>query len=91
MAFITYEKGESEAKIRFKAENFAKPIAEKWVGLESVEIKELKVIGSLLEVSLPDSSLCECRLYIAGSLFLCSTQTKSVPTFVSIRTDRASS
>ena len=50
VAFITYEKGEAEAKIRFKTENFAKPIAEKWVGLESVEIKELKVVGSLLEV-----------------------------------------
>merc|ERR1711874_946460 len=49
IAFITYEKGESEAKIRFKKEDFAKPIAEKWVGMETVDIKELKVVGSLME------------------------------------------
>ena len=52
IAFITYEKGEPEAKIRFKKEDFAKPIAEKWVGMETVDIKELKVVGSLLEVKL---------------------------------------
>ena len=52
IAFITYEKGEPEAKIRFKKEDFAKPIAEKWVGLETVDIKELKVVGSLMEVKL---------------------------------------
>ena len=52
IAFITYEKGEAEAKIRFKKEDFAKPIAEKWVGMETVDIKELKVVGSLLEVKL---------------------------------------
>ena len=50
IAFITYEKGEPEAKIRFKKEDFAKPIAEKWVGMETVDIKELKVVGSLMEV-----------------------------------------
>ena len=35
---------EAEAKIRFKKEDFAKPIAEKWVGMETVVIKELKVL-----------------------------------------------
>jgi len=59
VAFITYEKGEAEAKIRFKTENFAKPIAEKWVGLESVEIKELKVVGSLLEGEEEENFLAE--------------------------------
>jgi len=59
VAFITYEKGEAEAKIRFKAEDFAKPIAEKWVGLESVQIKDLKVIGSLLEGEEEESFLAE--------------------------------
>merc|ERR1712154_112065 len=49
IAFITYEKGEAEAKIRFKKEDFAKPIAEKWVGMETVDIKDLKVVGSLME------------------------------------------
>merc|ERR1711874_804485 len=49
IAFITYEKGEAEAKIRFKKEDFAKPIAEKWVGMETVDIKELKVVGSLMD------------------------------------------
>ena len=51
IAFITYEKGEAEAKIRFKKEDFAKPIAEKWVGMETVDIKDLKVVGSLMEVT----------------------------------------
>ena len=48
VAFITYEKGEAEAKIRFKTENFAKPIAEKWT--ETEELKEHKVEAALLEV-----------------------------------------
>ena len=50
VAFITYEKGEAEAKIRFKTENFAKPIAEKWT--ETVDIKEHKVDCNILEVKL---------------------------------------
>merc|ERR1719154_716305 len=49
IAFVTYEKGEAEAKIRFKTENSAKPIAEKWVGMDKVEVKGTTVVGSLLE------------------------------------------
>merc|ERR1740128_694609 len=49
IAFVTYEKGEPEAKIRFKVENSAKPIAEKWVGMDKVEVKGTTVVGSLLE------------------------------------------
>jgi len=49
IAFVTYEKGEAEAKIRFKVENFAKPVAEKWVSKEKVEIKGMTIVGSLLE------------------------------------------
>jgi len=50
IAFVTYEKGESEAKIRFRVENFAKPVAEKWLGLdEKVEIKGAAIVASLLE------------------------------------------
>jgi len=47
VAFVTYEKGEAEAKVRFKTENFAKPIAEKWS--EAEDIKEHKVECKLLE------------------------------------------
>merc|ERR1719508_685226 len=49
IAFVTYEKGEAEAKIRFKVENFAKPIAEKWGGMDKVEIKGTTAVGTLLE------------------------------------------
>merc|ERR1719228_911373 len=49
IAFVTYEKGESEAKIRFRVENFAKPVAVNWVEMEKVEIKGASVVGSLLE------------------------------------------
>merc|ERR1719336_2364772 len=49
IAFVTYEKGESEAKIRFRVENFAKPVAVKWVEMEKVEIKGAPVVGTLLE------------------------------------------
>jgi len=49
IAFVTYEKGEAEAKIRFKVENFAKPIAEKWGGMDKVEIKGTIAVGTLLE------------------------------------------
>jgi len=47
IAFVTYEKGEAEAKIRFKQENAAKPVAEKWT--EAVSLKEHKVECSILE------------------------------------------
>merc|ERR1719210_369308 len=59
IAFITYEKGEAEAKIRFKKEDFAKPIAEKWVGMETVDIKDLKVVGSLMEGEEEENFLAE--------------------------------
>lgn len=49
IAFITYEKGESEAKVRFKAENAAKAPAAAWAAKDKVEIKGLTVVGSLLE------------------------------------------
>eukprot|EP00092_Neocalanus_flemingeri_P020934 GFUD01022681.1.p1 GENE.GFUD01022681.1~~GFUD01022681.1.p1 ORF type:complete len:365 (-),score=119.75 GFUD01022681.1:155-1249(-) len=49
IAFVTYEKGEAEAKIRFKIENFAKPIAKKWAGMDKMEVKGTPVVGSLLE------------------------------------------
>merc|ERR1719334_2180050 len=49
IAFVIYEKGESEAKIRFRVENFAKPVAVKWVEMEKVEIKGTPVVGTLLE------------------------------------------
>ena len=80
IAFITYEKGEPEAKIRFKKEDFAKPIAEKWVGMETVDIKELKVVGSLLEVILsPVSSLLMFVVFISPEVyFYCFVQTKSL-------------
>ena len=80
IAFITYEKGEAEAKIRFKKEDFAKPIAEKWVGMETVDIKELKVVGSLLEVILsPVSSLLMFVVFISPEVyFYCFVQTKCV-------------
>lgn len=49
IAFITYEKGGADAKIRFKAENFAKPIAEQWNSKEKVMIMEREVKATLLE------------------------------------------
>jgi len=50
IAFVTYEKGELEAKIRFRVENFAKPVAEKWAGMdEKIEIQGATIVGSLLE------------------------------------------
>merc|ERR1711936_804066 len=49
IAFITYEKGEEEAKIRFKTEGGAKAPAAAWVAKDKVEIKGMTVVGSLLE------------------------------------------
>jgi len=49
IAFITYEKGETEAKIRFKAEDAAKGPATAWAAKDKVEIKGMTVAGSLLE------------------------------------------
>merc|ERR1712032_801241 len=49
IAFVTYEKGEAEAKIRFKTEDGAKAPAAAWVAKDKVEIKGMTVVGSLLE------------------------------------------
>lgn len=49
IAFVTYEKGEAEAKIRFKNEDGAKAPAAAWVAIDKVEIKGMTVVGSLLE------------------------------------------
>merc|ERR1711892_696198 len=50
IAFITYEKGEAEATVRFKVENFAKPIGEKWnASEEKLVIKEMTTECSVLE------------------------------------------
>merc|ERR1711923_219317 len=59
IAFVTYEKGEAEAKIRFKVENFAKPIAEKWIACDKVEVKDMVVAGSLLEGEEEEKFLAE--------------------------------
>jgi len=59
IAFITYEKGEAEAKIRFKLEDAAKPIAKKWEETEKVEIKSFVVDGSLLQGEEEDKFLAE--------------------------------
>merc|ERR1719356_1854430 len=49
IAFITYEKGEAEAKIRFKTEGGAKAPAAAWLAKDKVEIKGMTIVGSLLE------------------------------------------
>merc|ERR1712200_257816 len=49
IAFITYEKGEAEAKIRFKTEGGAKAPAAAWVAKDRLEIKGMTIVGSLLE------------------------------------------
>merc|ERR1719209_1907470 len=49
IAFITYEKGEAEAKIRFKTEGGAKAPAAAWVAKDKLEIKDMTIVGSLLE------------------------------------------
>merc|ERR1712223_1011381 len=49
IAFITYEKGEAEAKIRFKTEGGAKAPAAAWVAKDKLEIKGMTIVGTLLE------------------------------------------
>jgi len=49
IAFVTYNKGDEEAKIRFREENAAKPIAEKLVEKGKLTIGDREVTGSLLE------------------------------------------
>jgi len=59
IAFITYNKGDEVALIRFRQENAAKPIAEKWAAQEKVEIKEVEIKGSLLEGEEEEKFLAE--------------------------------
>jgi len=59
IAFVTYEKGETEAKIRFKVENGAKAPAEAWVAKDKVEIKGMTVVGALLEGEEEDKFLAD--------------------------------
>merc|ERR1719210_3077400 len=49
IAFITYEKGEAEAKIRFKTEGGAKAPAAASVAKDKLDIKGMTIVGSLLE------------------------------------------
>jgi len=49
ISFITYNKGDQEAMVRFKEEDAAKPIAEKWKGMEKVEVKDTAITCELLE------------------------------------------
>merc|ERR1719462_1150834 len=44
IAFITYEKGEAEAKIRFKTEGGAKAPAAAWVAKDKLEIKGMTIV-----------------------------------------------
>jgi len=49
IAFVTYQMGESEAKIRFKVENYGKDLMEKITKAEKIVIKEKEVEVTLLE------------------------------------------
>jgi len=49
IAFVTYEKGQAEAKIRFKVENYGKTLMEKIEKAEKFLIKEVEIKTSLLE------------------------------------------
>merc|ERR1719323_2447576 len=63
IAFITYEKGEAEAKIRFKTEGGAKAPAAAWVAKDKLEIKGMTIVGSLLE----EEELSPCFLQQFGA------------------------
>jgi len=62
IAFITYEKGEAEAKVRFKVEDAAKAPATAWAAKDKVEIKGMTVVGSLLEGEEEEKFLAESAL-----------------------------
>jgi len=49
IAFITYQKGEKEAQIRFKTENYGKELLEKINKVDKVVIKDMEVNVTLLE------------------------------------------
>merc|ERR1712080_93415 len=61
IAFITYEKGEAEAKVRFKVEDGAKTVSEAWAARDKVEVSGLTVVGSLLQEEEEDSGVVEAR------------------------------
>jgi len=49
IAFITFQRGDTEAKIRFKAENFGKTLMEKLNKAEKIVVKDIELKASLLE------------------------------------------
>jgi len=49
IAFITYQKGEEEAKVRFNVENYGKTLMEKLEKVEKITIKDMELKFSLLE------------------------------------------
>merc|ERR1711915_515274 len=59
IAFVTYEKGEEEAKVRFKVENYGKDLMEKINKVEKLVIKENEVKASLLEGEEEDQFLAD--------------------------------
>jgi len=62
IAFVDYERGAAEAKIRFKAKNYAKSIAEKWVRMKKVKIQGATIVGSLLEGKEEEKFLAKSQL-----------------------------
>jgi len=59
IAFVTYEKGETEAKVRFKVENYGKDLMEKINKVDKIVIKENEVKASLLEGEEEDQFLAD--------------------------------
>jgi len=59
IAFVNYQKGEAEAKIRFKVENYGKSLMEKINKAEKVVIKEMEVKITLLEGEEEDQFLAD--------------------------------
>ena len=74
IAFVTYEKGEAEAKIRFKKGDAAKPVSEKWT--EAVNIKDHKVQCNILEVKYFLTFLSNVVFVLPEVFALCTSQTK---------------
>jgi len=60
IAFLFYNKGDEEAKVRFKAENSAIPISEKWNEKEKVEIKEREISCKVMEGEEEEKFLASC-------------------------------
>jgi len=65
VAFVTYQKGEEEAKIRFKKENYAKELLDKIQKSEKFVIMEKEAVASVLEgdeeISFLENSLKEMK------------------------------